>query len=75
MDTPRNPNAPAPGLCGHCLRAAVVRSAKGSTFLRCALADVSPAFPRYPALPVIRCVGFKPAAPAASGATGREPDD
>lgn len=46
-----------PGLCAKCRNARVVAS-RSSVFLRCALADVDPAFPRYPRLPVIECSGF-----------------
>lgn len=46
-----------PGLCATCRNARVVAS-RSSVFLRCALADVDPAFPRYPRLPVIECSGF-----------------
>jgi hypothetical protein len=46
-----------PGLCGSCRHARPARSPR-STFVRCALADRDPAFPRYPALPVERCAGF-----------------
>lgn len=56
------------GLCGGCRHAEVVRS-KRSAFLRCALADRDPRFPRYPALPVVACAGF-----ATAGDDGADPD-
>jgi hypothetical protein len=46
------------GLCGSCLHARVVRSDRGSTFIRCALSAIDPAFPRYPVLPVLACPGY-----------------
>lgn len=46
-----------PGLCATCRNARLLAS-RSSVFLRCALADVDPAFPRYPRLPVIECSGF-----------------
>ena len=49
---------PDAGLCAGCVHAAVVRSPR-SRFLRCALSDTDPAFPRYPRLPVVACPGFE----------------
>ena len=56
------PGAPADGvgLCATCAHARVQRSARGSTFFRCALAEDDPAFARYPALPVRACTGYRP---------------
>ncbi len=48
------------GLCASCRHAYVITSSKGSTFYRCTLSDVNPAFPRYPALPVVACAGYTP---------------
>jgi hypothetical protein len=48
------------GLCATCVHVAVVDSSKGSTFYRCTLADVDPAFRRYPVLPVVTCTGYTP---------------
>lgn len=47
------------GLCETCRHARVL-SSKRSAFLRCGLAEVNPAFPRYPRLPVMGCDGFDP---------------
>jgi hypothetical protein len=47
------------------------QNARGSTFHRCALADVDDRFPRYPPIPVIACAGFEPAeAESARGEDG-----
>lgn len=50
--------APA-GLCETCRHARVLAS-RSSVFLRCALAEVDPDFPRYPRLPVLACRGWRP---------------
>lgn len=48
------------GLCGRCAWADAVRSARGSTFLRCLLSESEPKrFLKYPRLPRYECVGFK----------------
>lgn len=49
--------APA-GLCATCRHAAVLAS-RSSVFLRCAMAEVDPAFPKYPRLPVLACRGYE----------------
>lgn len=49
--------APA-GLCATCRHARVLAS-RTSVFLRCAMAEVDPAFPRYPRLPVEACRGYE----------------
>lgn len=49
-----------PGLCRSCCHARLKISAR-SVFLRCALADQDPRFPRYPRLPVPACDGHAPA--------------
>jgi len=36
----------------------MITSAKGSSFLRCALSDSDDNYPKYPRLPVINCAGF-----------------
>ena len=59
-----------PGLCGACVHRRLLRSRR-SVFLRCALADGDPRFPRYPVLPVGNCSGFWRAA----GENGKEPPD
>lgn len=46
-----------PGLCATCRNARVLAS-PSSLFLRCAVAEVDPAFPRYPRLPVVECSGY-----------------
>jgi hypothetical protein len=35
-----------------------------SLFVRCALAETDPRFPRYPGLPVLDCAGFRQVPPA-----------
>jgi hypothetical protein len=47
----------SPGLCATCSHAVVVRSDRGSTFVRC----THPQLPKYPRLPVLECVGWSPA--------------
>jgi hypothetical protein len=56
-------DAVSAGLCASCIHARVITSDRGSTFLRCDLADRDPLFPKYPRLPVLRCSGWS-AAPA-----------
>lgn len=46
------------GLCADCVWARLVRTRRGSTFLRCAKAGEDPRFPKYPPLPVRRCSGY-----------------
>ncbi|HUI09900.1 MAG TPA: hypothetical protein VL221_06210 [Bacteroidota bacterium] len=58
---------PGAGLCSRCLHARAVTSTRGSTFIRCALAETDPRFPKYPPLPVHACAGFAPR----PGAPGR----
>jgi hypothetical protein len=50
-----------PGLCGACRHGREQRSARGASFLRCALADRDARFRRYPPLPVRACPGYEPA--------------
>lgn len=47
-----------PGLCATCRHARILAS-KTSLFLRCAMAEVDPDFPRYPRLPVLTCRGYE----------------
>lgn len=47
------------GLCPGCRHLRLLRSAR-SVFVRCALAERDPSFPRYPVLPVVECTGFEP---------------
>ncbi|HEY7215433.1 MAG TPA: hypothetical protein VIC28_12435 [Thermoanaerobaculia bacterium] len=46
------------GLCASCVHLRVLASRR-SVFVRCALADADPRFPRYPALPVAACAGYQ----------------
>lgn len=56
------PDLPDPiGLCAACRFARIVRTARGSTFYLCRLAESDPRFARYPRLPVLRCAGYEPA--------------
>jgi hypothetical protein len=52
--------APAAGLCARCVHARRVQSDRGSVFIRCALSERDPRFPKYPRLPVLRCAGHEP---------------
>jgi len=61
------------GLCDACLWARLVRSQRGSGFLRCGRSDTEPDYPRYPALPVRSCPGFA-AADLGGGAAAPSPD-
>jgi hypothetical protein len=46
------------GLCARCAHLRVLASRR-SVFVRCALAETDPRFPRYPALPVTACAGYQ----------------
>ena len=48
------------GLCGNCRHAKVNQTRRGPSYLRCLLASVDAAYPRYPRLPVLRCAGYAP---------------
>ena len=48
-------SAPA-GLCADCVHLRLLASPR-SVFVRCALAERDPRFPRYPSLPVVACAG------------------
>ncbi|HVO22551.1 MAG TPA: hypothetical protein VMW56_02870 [Candidatus Margulisiibacteriota bacterium] len=50
----------AVGLCAQCQHCRIGGNARGSTFYRCALADIDSSFTRYPRLPVLRCSGYDP---------------
>ncbi len=52
---------PAPGLCGRCRHARVVKTRRGSRFYLCRLSETDDRFSRYPRLPVLRCPGFQEA--------------
>lgn len=47
-----------PGLCATCRHARILTS-RTSAFLRCAMAEIDPSFPRYPRLPVLACRGYE----------------
>ena len=47
----------SPGLCATCEHLRLVASSR-SVFVRCGLAEVDPAFPRYPPIPVVACGGY-----------------
>ena len=49
------------GLCAGCKHANVIRSDRGSRFLRCARSADDPRFAKYPRLPVLHCDGWEPA--------------
>ena len=55
---------PHVGLCATCSFARIVRSDKGSEFIRCAKSESDPRFARYPRLPMLRCAGYDPVADA-----------
>jgi hypothetical protein len=42
------------GLCGACKYAKLIRSARGSVFVRCTRSGL----PKYPRVPVVHCQGF-----------------
>lgn len=48
----------AAGLCETCRHARALAS-RSSVFLRCALAETDPRFPRYPRLPIVACRGYE----------------
>ncbi|HXW03965.1 MAG TPA: hypothetical protein VD833_01930 [Vicinamibacterales bacterium] len=54
----------APGLCGDCAHARVVRSSRESTFYLCLRSVSDIRYPKYPQLPVLTCPGFEPREPA-----------
>lgn len=58
VPSPR-PTLTPTGLCGSCRHAAVVPSARGPRYLRCARSDGDASYARYPRLPVQRCEGFE----------------
>ena len=51
---------PRVGQCVACRHSRPQRSAKGSRFWRCTLADRDPRLAKYPPLPVFGCTGFAP---------------
>ena len=42
------------GMCSWCRHARLIRSARGSFFVRCTYPDL----PKYPRVPVVQCRGF-----------------
>ncbi len=60
-------SSPQPGLCLRCRHAHAVVSGRGSTFWRCKVHDVEPAWPKYPPLPVLRCARFAVAETGVAG--------
>lgn len=64
------------GLCLVCEHTRLVQTPRGSTFHRCARAEVDPRYAKYPRLPVMQCAGFQPCADATAAerlATEAEP--
>ena len=47
------------GLCASCAHARRVTSARGSTFVLCALSQSDARYAKYPPLPVARCDGYE----------------
>jgi hypothetical protein len=47
------------GLCGACVYARCVTSARGSVFWLCARSATDPRFAKYPALPMRACAGYE----------------
>jgi hypothetical protein len=61
MDDRQQPRQGLPdaGLCATCRHARVIRSDRGSVFIRCERSVTDPSFPRYPPLPVRVCRGYE----------------
>ncbi len=55
----------APGECGTCRQAHLVRSARGAVFILCRRSRTDASYPKYPALPRWRCPGYDPEPPSA----------
>jgi hypothetical protein len=53
------PDKTTDGLCATCIHTRIIRSERGSRFLRCGLSDEDPRFPKYPRLPVLTCDGWQ----------------
>lgn len=47
------------GLCGACIWADIVRSGRGSVFLRCRRSETDARYAKYPRLPRLECAGFE----------------
>jgi LSD1 subclass zinc finger protein len=71
----REAPAASAGLCSTCRHARLLRSARGSTFVRCALSDHDERWPRFPTLPVMRCRGFEAEGAHAVGRDSVEPHE
>ena len=54
----------APGLCGSCIPAMIVKNDRGGFFVLCHLSRSDPGFRKYPQLPVLRCRGYNPKHPS-----------
>jgi hypothetical protein len=61
------------GLCGSCRHALLNQTRRGPVYLRCQLAALDDAYPRYPRLPVLRCAGYQQAVePSEAAESGSE---
>lgn len=49
------------GLCAVCRHAQIIKSSRGSVFIKCGLAKTDSRFSKYPVLPMLHCSGFQPA--------------
>lgn len=64
MESPSTPDLPAhlrPSLCLRCLEHRLVRTDRGSLFVRCAAAEADRRLAKYPPQPVVGCPRFAPA--------------
>ncbi len=57
--------APPPGLCGDCLHARALTTARGGTILQCLRAAADPRFDKWPRLPMLSCPGHESGEPEA----------
>lgn len=48
-----------PGLCGSCVNARAVLSARGSAFWLCRMHEHDRRWSKYPPLPVLQCPGYR----------------
>lgn len=60
MTEPEQPSPLDAGLCAACRHAMLRPTARGTTYLRCAVASSDARFPKYPRLPVRTCAGYQP---------------
>jgi pimeloyl-ACP methyl ester carboxylesterase len=63
--------AVAAGLCGTCVHARSVHSARGGSFVRCDLSQRDARFNKYPRLPMHACAGHIERSPGATAMTPR----